>query len=60
LRFERELFADGTLDEVRKRRILEEIDHEVEDAVRFAESSGVPDPAEALDFVYFHEEALER
>ncbi len=59
-RFERQLFADGILDDDRKRRILDEIDREVEAAVRFAESSDVPDPSEASDFVYFHNEVLER
>ena len=51
-RFRAELERRGLLDEETSARIKREVDEEIEEAVRFAEDSPTPDPAELYRDVY--------
>jgi pyruvate dehydrogenase E1 component alpha subunit len=51
-RFERGWIEEGLLTEAERRRVREEIDAEIEDAVRFAKTSPFPEASALLDHVY--------
>lgn len=46
------LAVEGLIDEAEQRRIEQAVEEEVDDAVRFAEESPVPDPSTLLDHLY--------
>jgi acetoin:2,6-dichlorophenolindophenol oxidoreductase subunit alpha len=52
IRFRDQLIADGILDEERARRITQEVQEEIADAVKFGEESPEPDPERMEDEVY--------
>jgi TPP-dependent pyruvate/acetoin dehydrogenase alpha subunit len=51
-RFEKYLAEKKVLTEALKKKIAEETEREINEAVEFAEMSPMPDPAEAADFVW--------
>lgn len=50
--FEKKLMDSGVLNKTQKKKIIDNIDKIIADAIEFAEVSPYPSPAEASDFVY--------
>ena len=51
-RFEKLLMERGVVDEAHKQATLQRIEHEIEEAIEFAEKSPHPDPSEIMEDVY--------